>query len=68
MYKKANEGPVFSTVLLFSAILMMYIGFPVLAFCEEFFSVSKIILFFIFIIINTLGVLIILRRYNKKNQ
>jgi hypothetical protein len=65
-YKKANEGPVFSTVLLLSISLTLYIFFFIMAFCWQFFNISETGFILIFIVIHILTIVIIARKYNTK--
>jgi TM2 domain-containing membrane protein YozV len=65
-YKKADEGPVFSTVWLFTTIWAILVSFPVIVFCYQFFNINKLIFILIYLIISVVGVVITLRRYNKK--
>ena len=67
-YEKANEGPLFSTVLLFSTFFAIYISIFVLILCHQFLHVSKIVFMLIYIIIGIVGAIITLRRYNKKKR
>ena len=67
-YKKADEGPVFSTVLLFSAIFAIYVSIPVSILYYQFFNMSKIVFMLIYITIGIVGAILTLRRYNKKKR
>ena len=67
-YKKADDDPIFRTVLLFSAIFAIYVSSFVLILCHQFFHVGKIVFILIYIIIGIVGAILTLRRYNKKKR
>ena len=64
-YKKADEGPVFSTVLLFSCFFLLYIGLPIAVWGAQLFS-NDTVFIVILLIVYVLGLILIIRRYNKK--
>jgi uncharacterized membrane protein YoaK (UPF0700 family) len=64
-YEKAKEGPVFSTVLVFSSFFLMFVGIPLACLGAQLFNKDNIFIV-ILLIVYALGLIPILRRYNKK--
>jgi positive regulator of sigma E activity len=66
-YKKANEGPVFSTVFVFLSFFMLYVGFAIAIVGTYLFNNNNAFIV-VLIIVSIFGLILIMRRYNKKKS